>query len=340
MRVVRVSAESVVLDLAAPAGAAIAPFVAADDTRWVLSPALLAAELPDRPRALAGLVTLGFAGAETVLLNLESVGTLAVTGSSEATRDVLRGLAADLAFGPCSALTERTLCMGDPTISEAVEAGGIGVERDPVRAAAALRLRSWPRVSWTGCRARRTGCRSGGPARRRRASGDPLLIVLCDQDLDLRVPPRSGCALITTVPVVGAGATLVVDDSGAGVLLPEREHLTAQFLSRTATRDIVEALSAADLPEAGLDSTDVPGADPSTERPVGTDEPTAGQAGLWESPPTSSGVIDLRESSTMSGAAGDPRWAEEQRLLPLGLDPVGPLSQSAAVTGAARAGSR
>ena len=79
VRLVRVSAESVVLDLAAPASSAISPFVSADDTRWVLSPALLASELPDRPRALAGLVTLGFAGPETVLLNLESVGTLAVT---------------------------------------------------------------------------------------------------------------------------------------------------------------------------------------------------------------------------------------------------------------------
>ena len=144
VRVVRVTAESVVLDLAAPTGDAIAPFIAADDTRWVLSPALLAAELPDRPRALAGLVTLGFVGAETVLLNLESVGTLAVTGSSEAIPDVLRGLAAELAFGPCSAMTERTLCMSDPTIAEAVEAGGIAVERDPARAASALEW-SWPR---------------------------------------------------------------------------------------------------------------------------------------------------------------------------------------------------
>ena len=329
VRVVRVSAESVVLDLAAPGGDAIAPFVAADDTRWVLSPALLASELPDRPRALAGLVTLGFSGVETVLLNVESVGTLAVTGSSGATRDVLRGLAADLAFGPCSALTERTLCIGDPTISEAVEAGGIGVERDPARAAAALRAvmagSAGPVVAHAEPAAAPVDRRADDAL-----SGDPLLIVLCDQDLDLRVPPRSGCALITTVPVVGAGATLVIDDSGAGVLLPEREQLTAQFLSRTATRDIVEVLSATDLPEAGLDSTDIPGVDPGTERPVGTDEPTAGQAGLWASPPTPSGVIDLRESSTMSGAAGDPRWAEEQRLLPLGLDPVGPLSQSAA----------
>ena len=100
VRVVRVSAESVVLDLAAPTAGAIAPFVAADDTRWVLSPALLASELPDRARALAGLVTLGFSGSETVLLNLESVGTLAVAGPSEVTRDVLRGLAAESGLRP------------------------------------------------------------------------------------------------------------------------------------------------------------------------------------------------------------------------------------------------
>ncbi len=104
----------------------------------MLSSALLAAELPDRPRALGGLVTLGFSGPETVLLNLESAGTLAVQGSAEVTGDVLRGLAADLAFGPSSALTERTLCLSDPAIADAVEAGGMGVERDPVRATAML----------------------------------------------------------------------------------------------------------------------------------------------------------------------------------------------------------
>ena len=48
-------------------------------------------------------------------------------------------MAAELAFGPSSALTERILCVSDPMIAEAVEAGGIAVESDPVRAAAALR---------------------------------------------------------------------------------------------------------------------------------------------------------------------------------------------------------
>ena len=328
VRSVRVGAQSVVLDLAVPSGPAIAPFVPVDDTRWTLSMELLVAELPDRPPALAGLVTLGFAGAETVLLNLDSVGTLSVTGPEEATGGVLRGLAADLAFGPSSALTERILCLVDPTVAQAVDSGGIGVERDPVRAAAAL----------TAVMA--TSAVSGSaPAGTTPEAADPLLIVLSDRALEVRVPPRSGCALITTAPVAGAGATLVVDDSGRALLLPEREHLAPQRLSWSATRDIVEALSAADLPEADLPddlpeadlpAADLPAAHTSPHGPAGTDEPTPGQAGLWESPASSAGVIDLRENAPMSGAVDDPRRVGEQRLLPWGLEPVGPASEGAA----------
>jgi hypothetical protein len=296
VRSVRVGEQSVVLDLAVPSGPAIAPFVAADDTRWALSQELLVAELPDRSPALTGLLTLGFTGAEAVLLNLESVGTLAVTGPEEATAAVLRGLAADLAFGPSSALTERLLCLADPAVAEAVDAGGIGVERDPARAASAL----------TAAMATPT---PSGPASARTASevGDPLLIVLSDHTLDVRVPARSGCALITSAPVAGAGATLVVDGSGMAVLLPEREQLAPQHLTPASSRDIVEALGATDLPEAD---------------PV--------QAGLWEAPPSASGVIDLRESVSLSGAVGDPGWREEQRLLPLELDTGGPATEGTA----------
>jgi hypothetical protein len=141
VRLVRVGARSVVLDLGAPASQSIAPFVAVDPCRWVLSVELLPAEAPDRPRAFPGLVTLGVAGSETVLINLDSVGTLAVTGPAEATADVLRGFAADLAFGPASTRTEQVLCLADTSIAEAVEAGGIAVEQDPARASSALAAR-------------------------------------------------------------------------------------------------------------------------------------------------------------------------------------------------------
>ena len=286
VRLVRVTEDSIALDLAAPAATALAPFVAADDIRWVLSRRLLAAELPDRPRALPGLVTLGFAGPETILINLESVGTLAVSGASEVTADVIRGFAADLALGPASTLTERTLCVSDPSIARAVEAGGIAVEPDPVRAAAILSavlsgsagrapVVPDPVTAPVGMApAAEADAQAGADSRAGEdRAGDPLVIVLSDQHLDVMVPPRSGCALITTTPVAAAGATLVVHDSGTAVLLPEREHLAPQHLSSAATRDVVEALSAADLPDA----------DP----PRGADDAgvVAGQASLWESPP-------------------------------------------------------
>ena len=261
VRLVRVGEQSVCLDLAGPAGPAIAPFVARDDTRWVLSHDLLPAEPPTGPRALPGLVTVGFAGPESVLLNLESVGTLAVTGPDEATGDVIRGLAADLAFGPARALTERTLCLTDPAIAEAVEAGDIAVEKDPLRAAAALRA-VLDRTGSTGPAAadpqagdvRAEGEETDDPEAR-----DPLLIVLSDRALGVSVPPRSGCALITAAPVVGAGATLVVQESGMCVLLPEREHLAPQRLSRAATEDVVEALRTTDLPGTGSSRPAPPG---------------------------------------------------------------------------------
>ncbi|HYN57040.1 MAG TPA: LysM peptidoglycan-binding domain-containing protein, partial [Motilibacterales bacterium] len=304
VRLVRVSEESVILDLAAPAGPAIAPFVAGDDTRWTLSRALLPVRMPDRARALPGLVTLGFAGSETLLLNLESVGTLAIAGPETATADVLRGLAADLAFGPASGLTERTLCLADPTISEAVEAGDIAVETEPARVAAAL-----------------TAVLSQPPGSDP-AAEDPLLIVLCDQSLGVAVPRGSGCALITAAPVEGAGATLVVHGAGISVLLPEREQLTAQQLSGAANADVVEALRSTDLPGAGPSGSPAPAGVGREGAPAGPGEADGSpviQASFWavQAP---AGVIDLREISSdpdrPDARMGDP--AVE------GLDPTEP----------------
>ncbi len=315
VRLVRISEESVILDLAAPAGPAIAPFVAADDTRWTLSRALLPVQMPDRARALPGLVTLGFAGSETLLLNLESVGTLAVAGPETARADVLRGLAAELAFGPASGLTERTLCLADPAIAEAVEAGGIAVESEPARVAAALAtVLASPAASDPAA----SDPAASDPAASDPAPDDPLLIVLCDQDLGVTVPRGSGCALITAAPVEGAGATLVVDEAGMSVLLPEREQLTAQGLSGTATDGVIEALRATDLPEAASFGAPAPagvgreGAATGPGQAVGS---TALQASLWDVQPPALEVIDLRgipsnaglpEARMVEPASGDP----------------------------------
>ncbi len=228
VRMVRAGSESVTLDLAAPGGPAIAPFRAADSTRWELDEHLLQDAHPEVPRALPGLITLGVSGQEAVLLNLESVGTLAVSGAPDDVADVLRGLAVELAFGQASMCTERTLCVADPAIADAAEAGAIGVDADPARASAALEA----------------AARSGAPL-----VGDPLLITLSDRPLAVQVSPRSGCALITDAAVVGAGATLAVQGPGAALLLPERTPLVPQSVSGRATADLVGMLTGTDLPD-------------------------------------------------------------------------------------------
>ncbi|MDH4017631.1 MAG: hypothetical protein OEV20_09835, partial [Actinomycetota bacterium] len=228
VRTVRAGSESVTLDLAAPGGPAIAPFRAVDSTRWELDQRLLQDERPEVPRALPGLITLGVSGPEAVLLNLESVGTLAVSGAPDDVADALRGLAVELAFGAASMSTERTLCVDDPAIADAVEAGAIGVDADPARASAALEAAARSRAA---------------------LMGDPLLITLSDRPLAVQVSPRSGCALITGAAVVGAGATLAVQGPGAALLLPERTPLVPQRVSRSATADLVGMLTSTDLPD-------------------------------------------------------------------------------------------
>ncbi|HSO03479.1 MAG TPA: hypothetical protein VLQ92_03280, partial [Candidatus Limnocylindrales bacterium] len=331
VRLVRVGERSVDLDLAGPAGPAIAPFVSRDDTRWVLSHDLLPAEPPTGPRALPGLVTLGFAGPETILLNLESVGTLAVTGPEEVIGDVIRGLAAELAFGPARALTERMLCLGDPAIARAVEAGDITVEGDPARAAAALRvILDRPGSAGPAAADPQAGdMRASGQETNDPDTRDPLLIVLSDRALGVSVPPGSGCALITAAPVVSAGATLVLQESGVCVLLPEREHLAPQRLSRAATEDVVEALRTTDLPGTGSSPVATPAGGAIEDDHSATGEMQGSetvQASLWDSGASAAEVIDLRESSsgpTDPTPARDLRPSEAQPHLPGTVESTG-----------------
>jgi hypothetical protein len=141
---------------------------------------------------------------------------------------------------------------------------------------------------------------------------DPLQIVLCDQALDVAVDAHSGCGLITTAAVRGRpGAFLAIDGSGSATLLPERQVLTPQNLSRSATDDVVEAFRGADLrdpsdePESGSWNP-VPAH--AASRPLAGHPVEVGQASLWDPNPeqtrgaglpsdlsVAEDVIDLRE---------------------------------------------
>ena len=302
VRLVRVGVGAVTLDLAAPDYPPLAPFRSDDGSRWELDADLIPAFLPVRPSALAGLVTLGVFQSEVVLINLESVGTLVVSGPDEALGDVLRALAAELALGPASALTERTLCISDAAIADSVEAGAIGVQSDADQVSALL----------AGAMAMPGSKVSGDGTPRDHRAQDPLQIVLSDQALNVAVDGHSGCGLITTAAVCGRpGAFLVVDGSGSATLLPERQVLTPQTLSRSATDDVVEAFRGADLrdsrdePDAGIRNP-VP-AHPASDPPPGHPA-DVGQASLWDPDPEEAragelpsalslaeDVIDLRE---------------------------------------------
>ncbi len=275
IRLVRSTPESVTLDLATPAEGALAPFHPVDPSRWTLDPGQLATQLPasgrNLPPGLPGLVTLGFTGDETILVNLESVGTLAVTGPDALVADVLRGIAAELALGPASRSTERVLCVADAQIAAALEPGAVEVDADPDRVEAALRStierRRSGNLDAAGVRtdsdllgAARAGAAVVDRARAESTDedpeGDPVLVVLCDRRLGVDVLPNSGCALITAAFADSVGATLAVQSAGSALLLPERQVLAPLWLSAGSTECIVDALECADLPAVPAPSTD------------------------------------------------------------------------------------
>ena len=77
----------------------LAPFVGSGTT-WALDQAALVAATPGSIDPYPALVTIGADGDDVIMLNLESVGGLAVTGESPAVDGVVRALAADLVLAP------------------------------------------------------------------------------------------------------------------------------------------------------------------------------------------------------------------------------------------------
>ncbi len=248
VRLVRVTAESVELELESPCTEAVPPFRADDPRRWSLDQQQLDSLSWDGPRALPALVTLGTAGRQTILMNLDVVGTLALSGPDPRVAEVVRGLALELAFGTACELTERTLCLADTSVAELLEAGSMGVEPDP-RAVATMLAAAMELVRSQPCAPTHGGPSGPQPADGAQPEGDPPHIVLADRPLSVVVAPRSGCALITSAQPAGpVPARLVVDDAGTALLLPEGQHLTPQTLPRASADAVAELVSCTELP--------------------------------------------------------------------------------------------
>ncbi len=100
VRTVRITSDTIELDVHGD-GQALAPFKDGGDGTWLLDREQLATAAPGSIDPYPALVTVGADGDDVILLNLESVGGLAVTGDDErAVLGVVRALAADLALTP------------------------------------------------------------------------------------------------------------------------------------------------------------------------------------------------------------------------------------------------
>lgn len=308
VRLVRASTSTVTLVLGAPHPVARAPFTADDERRWTLDPDLLAEE-GEHAHAFPALVTVGMTEAELVLLNLEAVGTLALTGPTEAVPDILRAFAAELAFGPASAATSRTFCLQDAGIAQACDPGDIRVEPSPSRVTAALdhrmALTLARRAAWIpGTQQDGSALDEGSPADEDEAAvdDDPVEIVLADVPLGTEVPGSSGAALITSAGVARAGATLRVADRGTATLQPWGVPLVPQSLPPASAAHLVDAMRTTELPEDD---------DGSAEPLLSRTQPPLAPAAAHDGGPTPGDaiVLDLRERPRADEQVGPTRAA-------------------------------
>jgi len=264
VRFLRVGPE-VHLHLSTPAEP-VPPFLAVDDRVWVLDPEWIGDQPVGTPEDAGigdpadedpypALVTVGSSGEQTVLVNLDEVGTVQVAGTPVRRPDALRALAAEVCLGRARGRVARTLCAADHSIAAAMEAGDLVVEPDPDRVAVALHA---------AMDARRSAGGSGAPA-------DPIEVVVADRELPIEVPGRSGAALITTAPATRPGAILALDAGGCAVLLPEGIPVVPQRLPEASLGDLVDLLRATDVPEGPEDPVEPVAA----EDPTGSDSSAA-----------------------------------------------------------------
>lgn len=251
VQVVKTSDAEVTLHLAAPEPTALAPFVRLNRRTWQLDFSQLAADSPEYACPYPALIPVGSNGARLVLVNLESAGTLLITGDPGQVADVMRALRSELAWGPVRTGTSRTLCLASPASSAAYEQdlgtdpGELVIEPHAQRADAALAHHL--RMCAVAVKKLGLGDTRGF------VDEDPLAapipeIVLTDQELNVLPGRWSGGAVITSVPTDRARMTLTVAADGQAHLQPGNHQLSAQRLSPASGAGMVACLAAPERP--------------------------------------------------------------------------------------------
>src|SRR5690606_34598059 len=120
------------------------PFETGARGTWVLPGDAVLPEVSGAVAPLPALVTLGSQPGQHLLVDLERIGTLTITGPPERTSDLLRYLVAELAHNPWSDLVEVTVAgFGDEQARQlaALNPSRITVATSLAEAVAALRRR-------------------------------------------------------------------------------------------------------------------------------------------------------------------------------------------------------
>ena len=140
-RVIELAEDRVVVHLEGEiAGGAAEPFTARSPLELEASASKLLSASADVDLGESGrsLITVGTTGDRTILVDLETIGTLRVSGDDELTAPVLRAIAAEVGLEPRLRSTTRTICLEEPLVADAAEAGDLIVDSDEDRVARAV----------------------------------------------------------------------------------------------------------------------------------------------------------------------------------------------------------
>lgn len=227
---VRLSPSSLSLQLLRDDLEVLPPFVHESAQVWRLEGAVVLNEGDDPYPAL---MTLGTDGPDMLLLNLEAVGSLAITDS---VGGAVRALLADLAVGPFS--TTAGLAFGEGF-------GELPSTLDPLR----CRVLNHPEQAGKDIIARRQEALDGlgeAPARERHTSTEGLVpeIVITRDALELPDLVWTGvCHVAVAAKAGGAGASIVVEPSGEATLRPGDIQFVPQSLTSEGFDRVLELLA-------------------------------------------------------------------------------------------------
>lgn len=238
---IHAAADGVRLQLTDADPEAVPPFTRVDDASWLLTqdPATLPAADSDPYPAL---VSLGVAEGAMVLLNLEAVGTLTLTGDIDRVHAALRAFAADLAVGPFSGTAPLTLAGPAFERLAATLDPGRSHPAEPHRAARELARHAEAL----------TGLLDGvalREARAQRGLDDTTRPVLLISEHALTEPahPWSGVVLVQPGAEGASPWRMDLPADGQAVLHPVGLSLDPQQLRDDDYQAIVDLLSTADI---------------------------------------------------------------------------------------------